>query len=252
MPDAVPGKKFRVTANEWNAMQAAARAFAPRSGGVGSSAGLGPGLVFVRNSGQVPLAMHAAVGFSGSGYPVNGDSFRSDAPIARCYAVNDPSAPFAILLQPLEPGETGLARYEGFAVIRVRPPTGGGAQYRAAPTVEDAFLKVKPSGPVEVVARQNNTADEDGLVWALVLLGHPEDAGGDVMLAVVSGIDSQNVEPDGLYTVYLSPPGIDSVGNGSIATFALTDVCQGARLPAGTALLAHRVAVRSIVDGGDD
>ncbi len=83
-------------------------------------------------------------------------------------------------------------------------------------------------------------------------ISHTGGSSGDVMLAIIDSVDSNNVEPDGLYTVDLFPPGIDSAGNKSIATLALTDVCQGARLPAGTALLAHRVAVRSIVDGGDD
>jgi len=252
MADAQPGQPFRVRASEWNAMRAAARALSPRSGGDGSALGLEPGVCLVKNDSGVDLPRFAVVGLSGLVCnPGSAALGRSDAPAIKCSPVTDPAAPFAILLEPVEKDGFGLARHSGIVICRIKArPSSGSRYYYAEPRQGETWLCQSQGGPVDVIAAQSRTgADENGLVWACLLLGW-KSSGDDVFKAVVASTQDA-VAADGLYTVGLSGAGLDSSGTTTNVTLALTDVCQGARLPENTTLLAHRLAVRSIPDGGD-
>lgn len=243
MPEATPGQKFRVRADEWNAMREAARALSPRFGGDGSQSGLGPGLVFVRNSGETTLALHAVVGLSGSGRPVSSSEFRSDAPVARCHAVFDPAEPFAILLQPLEPGETGLARYEGFLTCRIRFNAERQSFYYATPVANQTYLVGSDSGPVSVLDYEN-VSDENGLRWALILLkdrGSYYDSADVVLCKVLNARSDSGDWTQGVnVAIYGDGPLLPATGQGVVYC---PEVGQSAKPIPTSLFIAHRSAV---------
>jgi len=79
------------------------------------------------------------------------------------------------------------------------------------------------------------------------LLGRPWDVKGEVSKAVITGADPGHVVQDGLLSVRLYGTGLESAKYAN-ATLSLTEVCQGASLPTGSVLLAHRAFVRTIQD----
>ena len=238
MPDAVPGKKFRVTANEWNAMQAAARAFAPRFGGFGSSLGAGPEKCIVRNDSGDALPQFAVVQLSGAA--ADAAEFRGAPPVLSAKAYEDEGAPFAILLQPLASGETGLARHSGVFAARVQPSGAGGGY--ATPSRGATHLVQLDVGPVPLIGAQpESQADADGLVWAIVVLGAGAGSGASGILDVVPCRVRETVSAkweDGV-EVDLYANGFQNEPTGT-DTIYLPEVGTATKPVAEMALLAHR------------
>jgi hypothetical protein len=133
---------------------------------------------------------------------------------------------------------------------RLKLNEGRGTKQRAMTVAGETYLTLSDVGSVWVVDQQPRIQAIDGLVWALILVGYPLESAPDIYKAVVFESPGEN-DPAGFYKVDLYPAGLDSVGTPNDAELLLTDVCQGAKLPTGTTLLAHRLAVREIPDRGN-
>lgn len=233
MPDVRPGQKLRISASEWNAVRRAAGAVLPRSGGFGSALGAGPEKCIVRNDSEAALPQFAVVQLADAA--ADASEFRGVPPVVSAKPYEDSGAPFALLLQPLAAGETGLARHSGVFAARVQPSGAGGGY--AMPSRGATHLVQIDVGPVPLIGAQPvSQADADGLVWAIVVLGSGVAAGPSVCPAVVQGFSA------GVYTVDLYADGILSPKTGR-AQLMLTEASMLSQLDRGSVVLAHLVDV---------
>lgn len=233
MPDVRPGQKLRISASEWNAVRRAAGAVLPRSGGFGSDLGAGPEKCIVRNDSEEALPQFAVVQLADAA--ADASEFRGVPPVVSAKPYEDSGAPFALLLQPLAAGETGLARHSGVFAARVQPSGAGGGY--AMPSRGATYLVQIDVGPVPLIGAQpESQADADGLVWAIVVLGSGAAAEPSVCPAVVQSFSA------GVYTVDLYADGILSPKTGR-AQLMLTEASMLSQLDRGSVVLAHLVDV---------
>ena len=238
MPDVRPGQKLRISASEWNAVRRAAGAVLPRSGGFGSALGAGPEKCIVRNDSEEALPQFAVVQLADA--VADASEFRGVPPVVSAKPYEDSGAPFALLLQPLAAGETGLARHSGVFAARVQPSGAGGGY--AMPSRGATHLVQIDVGPVPLIGAQpESQADADGLVWAIVVLGSGAGSGASGILDVVPCRVRETVSAkweDGV-EVDLYANGFQNEPTGT-DTIYLPEVGTATKPVAEMALLAHR------------
>jgi len=238
MPDVRPGQKLRISASEWNAVRRAAGFAIPRSGGFGSALGAGPEKCLVRNDGEEALPQFAVVQLFDAAADAAG--FRGAPPVLAAKPYEDEGAPFAILLQPLAAGETGLARHSGVFAARVQPSGAGGGY--AMPSVGATYLVQIDVGPVPLIGAQAmSQADADGLVWAIVVLGSGAGSGsGGVTDVIPCRVrEAENAKWEDGVSVDLYANGFANEPTG-VDTIYLPEVGTATQPVKDMALIAHR------------
>ena len=237
MPDVRPGQKLRISASEWNAVRRAAGFAIPRSGGFGSALGAGPEKCLVRNDGEEALPQFAVVQLFDAAADAAG--FRGAPPVLAAKPYEDEGAPFAILLQPLAAGETGLARHSGVFAARVQPSGAGGGY--AMPSAGATYLVQIDVGPVPLIGAQAmSQADADGLVWAIVVLGPGGGGAGGVTDVVPCRVrEAENAKWEDGVSVDLYANGFANEPTG-VDTIYLPEVGTATQPVKDMALIAHR------------
>lgn len=249
MPDVRPGQKVRIAASDWNAVRRAVGSSRLRIGGFGSSLGAGPEKCVVRNDSETDLPQFAVVQLSGAA--ADASVFRGETPVVSAVSYAGYGQPFAILLQSLASGESGLARFSGVMAARVKACESGGL--RASPSPGGTYLVQSPVGPAALLGAQDFTeADVDGLVWALVVLGGTGGSAagsGDVVVCRVKDSNGrewfEGVDVDVYDNGFMEP----ATGTGVLY---LPEVGQFTKPRNGFAVLAHRGCVFAADSGADE
>ena len=190
MPDVERGEPFQPTAKEWNGFRAAARhaEAAERNGGGADFRSLPPGVVLVRNDGEVDLPDRAVVGIGDVvvGPESAGEgAFRSAPPAFGAATPKKLGQPWGILLQPLKAGEIGRACVHGGVLAKVSWSDG---MTVAGPAPGETYPRAGLGGAAILWADAGEAEDGD-LVWAFILVGAvgSDVGGGDVIPCRVLG-----------------------------------------------------------------
>ena len=251
MRKVAPGDALHIRAADWNQLVEAAAFVAQRQRqeqSAGLRSGLGEGVLRVRNAETTSLPIYTVVALvrrssSVTDYDVGG-AVDGEAYYDGGFPKTE-TQPYAVLQEPLEPGQIGRARVCGITPVRL---SGDGPF--AAPNVakESAGMLLRgESGSARVLCEPSK-----GSAWGIVLLGGGGGGGGggsDVRLCEITGNTSEQTAGTGSYSVTilsLSDEGTE-LGKG---TLFLTEIALGSRLPDGTRVLGHTVTLRAT--GGNE
>lgn len=241
-----PGDPLAIRAEDWNQLAEAAEYVArQRQEGKGQRLGLGNGIIRVVNYEDKPLPIYTVVTLKWRSKEVpNYDDETADVPIDTYYQGKLPTwkdAPYAVLQEPLEPGQIGRAMVYGITPVRL-----SGIGPFAEPIVDPnaaGMLRRGDSGSARVLCDQ-----EPDSAWGIVLLGGGgggSGGGSDVCLCEIS----ENSTGTGGYPVKVYSVDDDGTAIGESMLF-LTEIALGSKLPVGTRLLGHTVALRAT--GGNE
>ena len=243
------GESLSIPASTWNAFIDATNWVRNeqqnrRSQGVSSGAGVG--IVFVKNAeSEARERFSALVLVDVAVSPKeNEDEFLSSVPVfagAKMTSERE-TMPYAILLEPVAPGEIGRAMVLGVVPAQVTIRDADDMFAVPTPGSSAGALQSDSSG----VARILWKAGGSGTQWCLLQLGGAGGgSGGDkAYICRVNG-GSQTAG----YSVTVYPNGRYDAKTESSGTLFLPDLALGSEIPEGTLVLGHKCALKATGGG---
>ena len=244
------GDKVVIRASTWNAFIDAAnwtKEQRQNQLGKGLRSGVGTGIVLMKNGESEPRDRFTALVLSDIAVPpnVNEDEFVSCAPVFVGQKMTEEreGKPYAILLQPLAPGEIGRAMVLGIVPAMVTIQDAEDEYAVPTPGSSTGALQSDATGVARIVWK----AGGSGSQWCLLQLGGAGGgSGGDkaYMCRVDSGAAGEG------YNVTVYPNGRDDSSSIYSAVLYLPDIAVDSDLPSGTWLIGHKCALRAT--GGNE
>ncbi len=245
------GEQVVIKASTWNGFVDAAnwvKEAKQNSLGVGIKSGIGGGIVPMKNMEETAYPRFSALVITGVAVSpsANEDEFVSCPTVfeGQKMTTEREDMPYAILLEPIEPGEIGRAMLLGLTPAKVSIKSAEDQYAVPKANSEDGALESSETG----VARILWKAGGSGLQWCVLQLG---GAGGGkpdekVAMCKVTGGSSQSG-----YTVKVYPNGRSETGGYSYdSTLFVPDIALDSDLPSGTWIIGHKALLPAT--GGDD
>ena len=245
------GEQVVIKASTWNGFVDAAnwvKDVRQNSLGTGLKSGIGGGIVPMKNMEETAYPRVSALVITGVAVSpsANEDEFVSCPTVfeGQKMTTEREDMPYAILLEPIEPGEIGRAMLLGLTPAKVTIKSAEDQYAVPKANSEDGALESSETG----VARILWKAGGSGLQWCVLQLG---GAGGGkpdekVAMCKVTGGSSQSG-----YTVKVYPNGRSETGGYSYdSTLFVPDIALDSDLPSGTWIIGHKALLPAT--GGDD
>ena len=245
------GEQVVIKASTWNGFVDAAnwvKEAKQNTLGGGISSGIGGGIVPMKNMEETAYPRFSALVITGVAVSpsANEDEFVSCPTVfeGQKMTTEREDMPYAILLEPIEPGEIGRAMLLGLTPAKVTIKSAEDQYAVPKANSEDGALESSETG----VARILWKAGGSGLQWCVLQLG---GAGGGkpdekVAMCKVTGGSSQSG-----YTVKVYPNGRSETGGYSYdSTLFVPDIALDSDLPSGTWIIGHKALLPAT--GGDD
>lgn len=235
MGEVRPGDKFRPKASEWNAFRDAADFTSKfrREGAVGAVArGMRPDTILVKNTTEEEAPAHGVLALGEESVlstDMDETRFAGSVPCVEAVVPSNATHAWCVLLEPLARGQIGRAQVSGVALVRIVNATGA---WTVSPQA-GSFAMACGYGGASVVWK-DPAAENGEECWALVRVNGAAGDGclvGRLTSDLVCGIGELEIFTDD----WGAPP------DDSAAVFVVPEVSRLSKIPAGTAILAHRV-----------
>lgn len=239
------GDELVIRASTWNAFVDAAnwvRDQRINRGAKGVRSGAGVGIVFVKNAESEARERFTALVLCDIAVPpnVNEDEFLSVQPVFIGQKMTDEreGKPYAILLEPIAPGEIGRAMLLGVVPARVNVGDADDGYAVPTPNSSSGALQSDTSGVARILWKAGGT----GTQWCLLELGGAGGgSGGDkaYMCRVNGGTQSAG------YNVTVYPNGRNDPKVKSSAILYVPELALGSQIEAGTWIIGHKSALKA-------
>lgn len=243
------GEELVIRASTWNAFVDAANWVKEQRlnrGGKGIRSGAGVGIVFVKNGESEPRERFTALVLTDISVTpeTNEDEFLSCPSVFLGQKMTEAreGMPYAILLEPIEPGEIGRAMVLGIVPAMVTVQDSSDPYAEPVPNSSTGALRSSATG----VARILWKASGSGTQWALLQLGGAGGGSGGekaYMCKIRGGRATEG------YQVTVYPNGRSDKGTESGILY-VPDLALDADLPSDTWIIGHKCALRAT--GGED
>lgn len=244
------GESVVIKASTWNAMIDAAnyvRENRQNQSGKTLKSGLSTGIIQIRNGEPETRDRFTALVLSDIAIPpnVNENEFVSCPPvfIGQKMTAQREGKPYAILLEPLEPGKVGRAMVLGIVPAKVQIQDGEDGYAVPVPESSTGALRSETTGVARIVWK----AGGSGTQWCLLQLGGAgSSSGGEkaYMCKISSGSAGSG------YSVIVYPNGRTDSNSSYSAVLYMPELAIDADLPTGSWVIGHKCALKAT--GGTD